>query len=91
MFQDGFQMNDAHMICRSMGFPGAIEFDKAVSPGGDDQPIWIKDMGCTAESSTVYACPKFSRQVHIKSSDFDEILDEMLYVENTCVVVNKTE
>ncbi|KAG1928706.1 BTB/POZ domain-containing protein [Pimephales promelas] len=53
---DGWDMAEAQVVCRQMGFPGAI----SVKPGGQygegSGPIWLDDMNCKGSESSLSEC-----------------------------------
>ncbi|XP_067233442.1 galectin-3-binding protein A-like isoform X2 [Chanodichthys erythropterus] len=53
---DGWELEEAQVVCRQMGFPGAI----SVMPGGHygegSGPIWLDDMNCKGSESLLSEC-----------------------------------
>ncbi|XP_048008851.1 galectin-3-binding protein A [Megalobrama amblycephala] len=53
---DGWDLAEAQVVCRQMGFPGAI----SVAPGGQygegSGPIWLDDMNCKGSESLLSEC-----------------------------------
>ncbi|KAG1928705.1 BTB/POZ domain-containing protein 17-like [Pimephales promelas] len=53
---DGWDLAEAQVVCRQMGFPGAI----SVTPGGQygegSGPIWLDDMNCSGSESLLSEC-----------------------------------
>ncbi|CAM4421261.1 unnamed protein product [Leuciscus chuanchicus] len=53
---DGWDLAEAQVVCRQMGFPGAI----SVTPGGQygegSGPIWMDDMYCKGSESSLSDC-----------------------------------
>ncbi|XP_048008837.1 galectin-3-binding protein A-like [Megalobrama amblycephala] len=53
---DGWDLAEAQVVCRQMGFPGAI----SVAPGGQygegSGPIWLDDMNCRGSESLLSEC-----------------------------------
>ena len=60
---DGFDINDANVICRMLGFPSAIAalaFSSAdasygTAPSGND--FVLDDLGCTGSETSIFDCP----------------------------------
>lgn len=53
---DRWQLNDASVACRQLGFPyGASE---AISEfGGGTGPIWLDDLNCGTGANSLFDCP----------------------------------
>ncbi|XP_059405472.1 galectin-3-binding protein A-like isoform X1 [Carassius carassius] len=53
---DGWELAEAQVVCRQLGFPGAI----SVAPGGQygegSGPIWLDDMNCKGSESSLSEC-----------------------------------
>uniref|UniRef100_A0A8C1S735 SRCR domain-containing protein n=1 Tax=Cyprinus carpio TaxID=7962 RepID=A0A8C1S735_CYPCA len=53
---DGWELAEAQVVCRQLGFPGAI----SVTPGGQygegSGPIWLDDMNCKGSESSLSDC-----------------------------------
>uniref|UniRef100_A0A8C1R695 Uncharacterized protein n=1 Tax=Cyprinus carpio TaxID=7962 RepID=A0A8C1R695_CYPCA len=53
---DGWELAEAQVVCRQLGFPGAI----SVKPGGQygegSGPIWLDDMNCKGSESSLSDC-----------------------------------
>lgn len=54
---DAWDINDAHVICRMLGYPGAIGFLHASYFGAQTGPIWLDEVNCTGKEQTIAACP----------------------------------
>ncbi|XP_072021383.1 uncharacterized protein [Amphiura filiformis] len=52
---DKFDMQDATVICKMLGSNSAIGFSSS-SDGEDTQPIWLDDLSCTGNETTVLEC-----------------------------------
>ncbi|VDI69984.1 galectin-3-binding protein, partial [Mytilus galloprovincialis] len=51
---DGFDDNDARVVCRQLGFGNGISLGNAVDDGSGT--IWLDDMGCTGSESKLKYC-----------------------------------
>uniref|UniRef100_A0A671PE45 Galectin-3-binding protein A-like n=1 Tax=Sinocyclocheilus anshuiensis TaxID=1608454 RepID=A0A671PE45_9TELE len=53
---DGWDLAEAQVVCRQLGFPGA----KSVTPGGQygegSGPIWLDDMNCKGSEGSLSEC-----------------------------------
>ena len=57
---DEWDINDAHVVCRMLGYPGAVSFTTDSTFGGaQDGPIWLDEVNCTGNENTLAACPHF--------------------------------
>jgi len=55
---DSWDINDAHVVCRMLGYPGAVGATKGKDFGGaKDGPIWLDEVNCSGNESTLAACP----------------------------------
>ena len=56
--QDHWDINDAHVVCRMLGYPEAFDFfNSTIFGSAIDGPIWLDDVNCTGNESTLAACP----------------------------------
>jgi hypothetical protein len=53
---DSFDINDAHVVCRQMGFATAIASYQQAHFGQGSGQIWLDNMGCNGDESTVAEC-----------------------------------
>ncbi|XP_078354327.1 uncharacterized protein LOC144638916 [Oculina patagonica] len=57
---DGWDMNDAHVVCRMLGYPRAVAFTTGSTFGGaKGGPILLDEVNCTGNENTLAACPHF--------------------------------
>nr|XP_058960684.1 deleted in malignant brain tumors 1 protein-like [Pocillopora verrucosa] len=54
--EDGWDINDAHVICRQLGFPSAIKAFSSATHGQGSGQIWIHSLECTGNESHIYEC-----------------------------------
>ncbi|XP_070556511.1 scavenger receptor cysteine-rich domain-containing protein DMBT1-like [Ptychodera flava] len=57
----GFDFEDAEVICKNLGFPGAIEAihggqTEASRFGAGNGPIWFRDVACTGDETKLSDC-----------------------------------
>ena len=55
---DSWGIDDAHVVCRMLGYPRATSFTIASHFGGAKAgPIWLDEVNCTGTENTLAACP----------------------------------
>ena len=55
---DSWDINDAHVVCRMLGYPKAIGFTtQSLFGGAKTGPIWLDEVNCTGTENTLAACP----------------------------------
>ena len=53
---DSWDMNDAIVICRQLGFPVAIRKSSRAEFGQGVDPIWLDNVQCTGNEQSVAQC-----------------------------------
>ena len=53
---DGWNLNDAAVVCRQLGFPGAISSSCCAAFGQGTGPIWLDDVRCTGSETSLSSC-----------------------------------
>ena len=53
---DGFDMNAANVVCRSLGLGPALEAVKYAGFGQGSWKIALDDVNCTGSESNIYTC-----------------------------------
>ena len=54
-----FDIDDAHVVCRSVGLPGAISFSSSsgtYGSGAPDMPVHLDDLDCVGTESSLLEC-----------------------------------
>ena len=51
---DYFDIRDAHVVCRELGYPGAALILRVYNSGNG--PIWLDNLGCTGTETSLYNC-----------------------------------
>ncbi|KAI4586297.1 hypothetical protein MJG53_004084 [Ovis ammon polii x Ovis aries] len=54
---DGWDLDDAHVVCRQLGCGDALNAMKSAHFGAGSGPIWLDDLNCTGNESLVWNCP----------------------------------
>ena len=54
---NSFDINDANVICRSMGYPGAESTHSMAPFSGGEGVIWLDNLSCHGNESTLDECP----------------------------------
>ena len=50
---DWFDINDASVVCRELGYPGALQYAYF---GRGSGPIWLDNLACTGTETSLYNC-----------------------------------
>ena len=53
---DAWGINDAHVVCRQLGFPQASQAPTRAHHGQGSGPIWMDDVRCTGNESYIQNC-----------------------------------
>jgi len=53
---DGWDLNDAHVVCRLLGFSSASSAPIAAKYGQGSGPIWLDDVGCKGDEALLAQC-----------------------------------
>ena len=54
---DLFDINDANVICRELGFPGALTIVTNSAFGRGTGRIWLDDLRCYGNETSLFLCP----------------------------------
>ena len=53
---DHFDIRDAEVICRMMGFPGAATAEGRFGAGNSSQKIFLDDLWCSGNEASIASC-----------------------------------
>ena len=53
---DGWDINDAHVVCRQLGFSGAFSAPCRAKYGQGSDPIWLDDVNCAGGEASLFDC-----------------------------------
>ena len=53
---DGWDLNDAAVVCRELGFSGAISSSCCAAFGQGNGTIWLGDVRCTGNETSLSSC-----------------------------------
>ena len=53
---DGWSLNDAAVVCRELGFPGAISASCCATFGQGTGTIWLDNVRCTGRENSLSSC-----------------------------------
>ena len=53
---DTWDMNDANVVCRQLGFPQASQAYRGATHGEGSGPIWMSNVACLGSESYLHEC-----------------------------------
>ena len=53
---DDWDLKDANVVCRQLGFPGAVAANTSAAFGEGEEQIWLDDVRCTGDESLLTDC-----------------------------------
>lgn len=66
--EDSWDLHDAQAVCRQLGYDGALAAPKEAAFGRGTAALWISDLQCKGNESSLSDCWK-SRQLYCMESD----------------------
>ncbi|KAB1254389.1 Antigen WC1.1 [Camelus dromedarius] len=54
---DGWDLTDAHVVCRQLGCGQAVDASPLARFGAGSGPIWLDELNCTGKEPHVWRCP----------------------------------
>ncbi|KAI8485666.1 hypothetical protein Bbelb_366850 [Branchiostoma belcheri] len=61
---DDWNISDARVVCRQLGYPGAEEVKYSAFFGQGSGPIWVDDVSCTGNETSISQCSHAGWGVH---------------------------
>ena len=53
---DGWDIEDARVVCRQLGFPDAEAAYKGSNVSDGNGQVWLDDVDCTGDESSLFSC-----------------------------------
>ncbi len=53
---DGWDINDANVVCRQLGFSSASSFPHSAAFGQGSDPVWMDDVNCQGGEPSLFNC-----------------------------------
>ncbi|CAK8685549.1 unnamed protein product [Clavelina lepadiformis] len=53
---DGWNINGASVVCRMLGYEGALEYIHSGKFGPGEGPIWLDEVSCTGDENNIVEC-----------------------------------
>ena len=53
---DGWDIKDARVVCRQLGFPDAEAAYKGSNVSDGNGQVWLDDVDCTGDESSLFSC-----------------------------------
>ncbi|KAM5174134.1 LOW QUALITY PROTEIN: antigen WC1.1-like [Callospermophilus lateralis] len=69
--QNGWDLNDAHVVCRQMGCGVALDATHFIQFGEGSGPIWLEKLKCTGEEDQIWKCPSQAWGQHYCTHQLD--------------------
>ena len=57
---DYFDIKDANVVCRQLGYRGALQAYGGAHYGQGSGPIWLDNLACTGTEASLFDCPHSS-------------------------------
>ena len=56
MCDDHFDIKDANIVCRELGYPRAVRYYGGAHYGRGSGPIWLDNLFCTGTETSLHYC-----------------------------------
>ena len=70
---NGWDLNDAAVVCRQLGFPGAISSSCCAAFGRGTGPIWLDDVRCTGSETSLSSCSHRGWGILFSCSHYEDV------------------
>ena len=84
---DGWDLNDARVICRELGYPGAVSAPHSAGFGAGNGTIWLDDVRCRGSESSITEC--FHRGWKVHNCRHSE--DASVICSSTCICMGYSD
>ena len=54
---DSWDLNDARVVCRELGYSGAVSAHSSAHFGSGSGQIWLDDVNCIGSETSIVNCP----------------------------------
>ena len=61
---DSWDINDANVVCRELGYSGAVTAHISAYFGQGSGSIWLDNLACTGSEATLFDCPHSGVGIH---------------------------
>ena len=53
---EGWNITDAHVVCRMLGYPFALQYRTSAYYGEGSDPVWMSGLSCTGRENNITDC-----------------------------------
>ena len=85
---DGWDINDAHVACRELGYSYALSYQCCAQYGRGSGRVWLDNVGCSGEEDSLLNCSHHGIGVLRSCSHWDDV-GVVCYKPGTCTVYAK--
>ena len=89
----GWDLNDARVVCRELGFPGVLSAYKYAHVGAGSGIVWFSEVGCHGNEKMLNECDRQGYGYHCSCShsrDASVVCRELAYIiDCNCILYHK--